>query len=139
MTALILYHKHPTSARTRFLQMAQGNVVGIDPLPTLSSYIEDADDVNETVVMHPGGLLKQAEGLFELDGGTLEVDTEFEEYVDTPDGNVRVYLAHFTTMDPPFDAVEAKGAKFIPLTDARQLPDTELLLLRKAYELVLGG
>ena len=49
-----------------------------------------------------------------------------------------VYLAHFTSIDPPFEAAEAAGAAFIDLTQARGLPAAELALLRLAYEHVLG-
>jgi len=49
-----------------------------------------------------------------------------------------VLLACFTTLDPPFAAVERRGGRFIPLTDTRDLPEVERLLLRRAYEHVLG-
>jgi len=56
-----------------------------------------------------------------------------------PDGCIQVFLARFTTIDPPFAAAATQGAEFVELPQARNLPSTELLLLRKAYELVIGG
>lgn len=141
-THLIMYHKHGSSARTRFLKLAYGGVCGFDPLPVLSQLI-DGEMVKhpsaKDVLHHPAPLVTKAEQSLGLSAGSLEAEGEFFEQVDVEGGPLDVYLARFTAIDPPFDAAEKNGAEFIDLTQARGLPGTELELLRKVYEFVLSG
>jgi len=134
-TRLILYHKHPTSARTRFLRLAHGGVCGLEALPSDAAI---ADDAGARVVGHPAMLLRAAERLLGLDSGRLEGDAGFHCRITAGGGTSDVFLAHFTDIDPPFNAADAIGAGFIDLTQARGLPPVELQLLRRAYEHVLG-
>lgn len=140
-TRVILYHKHHTSARTRFLRLAYGGVCAFGPLPELSQVWPDnrnSTDEDEKVVMHPGALAGQAERELGLSAGALEAQGGFRVGVDVPDGEIQVYLARFTAVDPPFELAEEKGARFVDLTQARGLPPVELEVLRKAYEYILG-
>jgi hypothetical protein len=132
---LILYHKHPTSARTRFLRLPHGGVCGLDALPADAVL---ADGAETTVVSHPAMLVRAAEQRLGLAAGSLEGDTGFHCRISTAGGPGDVYLAHFTEIDPPFGAADALGAAFIDLTQARGLAPLELQLLRRAYEHVLG-
>jgi hypothetical protein len=56
--------------------------------------------------------------------------------VDAPEGLIEVFLARFTSIDPPFDWAEQHGARFIDLTQARGLRDVELQILRRAQTIV---
>ncbi|MCF7991112.1 MAG: hypothetical protein K9M02_11780 [Thiohalocapsa sp.] len=132
---LILYHKHGTSARTRFLRLAHGGVCGPDALPAGA---ELGADEAPAVLTHPAMLLRAAEERFHLPRGSLEPDGGFRCSVSDDGETTEVHLAHFTAIDPPFAAVDAEGACFIDLTQARGLPAVELALLRRAYEHVLG-
>jgi hypothetical protein len=109
---LILFHKQKTSARTRFLRFA------------------------DTVLAC--GPLSAAEDRMALPAGSLEVVADFQRDVDTGDSTVPVVLAGFTSIDPPFAAAEAIGARFVPIIEARGLPPVELELLRHAYEVLIG-
>jgi hypothetical protein len=109
---LILFHKQKTSARTRFLRFAD-TVLAFGPVPA-------------------------AEVRMALPAGSLEIVDDFRMDVDTADGTVPVLLAGFTSIDPPFAAAEAIGARFAPITEARGLPPVELELLRHAYEVLIG-
>lgn len=109
---LILFHKQRSSARTRFLRFA------------------------DTVLAC--GPLQAAEERMALPAGSLEVVADFQRDVDTGDGTVPVLLAGFTSIDPPFAAAEAIGARFVAITEARGLPPVELELLRHAYEVLIG-
>ena len=136
---LILYHKHSTSARTRFLRLGYGGVCAFEPLPTLSSYIDDGDDFDDkdNIMLHPAQLISKAEQHMGLESGDLSADSDFHARVDTPSGVVHVYLARFTAIDPPFETVENIGGKFIALTEARGRPPAEMELLRQAYAVVM--
>ena len=70
--------------------------------------------------------------------GSLESEGGFRAKVEAPGGLIEVFLARFTSIDPPFEWAEQQGAKFIDLTQARGLPAVELQILRRAYEQILG-
>jgi hypothetical protein len=131
---LILAHKQSTSARVRFLCFAHG-ICAFAPLPRLSSFDEDAPA--QKVLHHPGVYLRPAEQRLGLPEGTLKQEPEFFAVVQTPDETIEVNLVLFATMDPPFAAAEAAGARFIAITEARNCSDVELGLLRHAYTILV--
>jgi hypothetical protein len=133
---LVMYHKQSTSARTRFLRFADG-LLAFDPLPE-GAVLRDEAAPQGSILPHPAQVLKRAEEKLGLAAGSLRVEAEFHAEVDTPDGEVTVWLAEFTSMDPPFAAAEAIGARFVALLEARGLPALELQLARRAYTAILG-
>ena len=134
---IIFVHKHGTSARTRFLRFSGNTVCGFEPLPKLSQLLDTAS--RSVIATHPAQFLKEAAGRLGLPVKSLEWEPEFNLWVDIPGGPVRILLFRFLEIDPPFAAAEAIGGCFIDLTEARDLPNVELLLLRRAYEVILGG
>lgn len=137
---IILFHKHPTSARTRFLRFAQDTVCGFSTLPKLSVVVDDAQALSRPVLQtHPSVLLKETVLRLKLPGDAVELEPDYGMWVEAPGGAIRILLGRFTAIDPPFQAAEAIGARFIDLTQARDLATVELLLLRRAYEVILGG
>jgi hypothetical protein len=137
-THLILYHKQSTSARTRFLRFRHGGVCGPEPLPADATVDDPGGGNAATLLTHPGMLLRATETALDLARGSLASDAGFHCRVFAGADSGDVYLAHFTSIDPPFEAADAAGAAFIDLTQARGLPPAELALLRLAYEHVLG-
>lgn len=136
---IVLFHKHGTSARTRFLCLPDNTVCGFAPLPKLAQIVNITDKPPVfPVESHPAMLLKEAAERLDLPSSALELEPEYGMWVAVPGGLIRILLARFTSIDPPFAAAEATGAHFIDLTEARHLPEVELLLLRRAYEVVLG-
>lgn len=133
---LIMYHKHPSSARTRFYKLAHGGVCGSDPLPVPAQLLDEPDS---SVVSHPGKLVSEMEQVLGLDAGGLEVDGEFHVWVDVAHGPIEVFLARFTDREPPFEAIAELGGELIDLGGGRSLAQVELELLRKAYECVMEG
>ena len=132
----ILLHKHRTSARTRFLRGPHGVCFPL-PLPSLSQRVES--DETPDVVAHPASLLKPLADWLGLPLEALELEREFFEVVETPEGRGPIYLVAFTAIDPPFDAAEKQQCRFISLMEARDIKPPELELLRIAYETVLEG
>jgi hypothetical protein len=131
---LILAHKQSTSARVRFLCFAHG-ICAFEALPPLSSF--DEATPAPLVVHHPVVYLRAAEARLGLTKGSLKHEPEFVAIVETPDELITVCLAVFTSIDPPFEAVEAVGARFIAITEARACSDVELNLLRNAYPVLV--
>ena len=137
---IIFFHKHGTSARTRFLRFANDTVCGFAPLPQLAAIIDETGTALQPAIeIHPAVLLKESTQRLQLPTSALELEGEYTMWVEAPGEAIRVLLARFTDIDPPFKAAEAMGARFIDLTQARDLSSVELLLLRKAYEVILGG
>ncbi len=132
---LLLAHKQKTSARVRFLRCPHG-LSAFEALPALSSVIEDPP--SHRVELHPGLYLRSAEALLGLDSGGLALEAEFSASVDTTDGPIRVRLATFTSIDPPFEIAERMGGKFIAITEARGCAAAEMELLRQAYTVLMG-
>jgi hypothetical protein len=132
---VILYHKQPTSARTRFLKFSHESVCAFDPLPKLSARVTQLP----STVHHPAAILHETEERLGLPRETLSNEGEYRQAIEVPGDTIEVLLASINTIDPPFEVAEQFGASFIDLTQARQLPQVELELLRAAYELVLGG
>jgi hypothetical protein len=132
---LILLHKQATSGRLRFLCLSSG-VVAFKPLPELAAL--RAEDYSPTVQFHPTAVVREAEIQLGLPEGAIVPEADFQAWVDTPEGDVPVLLAAFASIDPPFDAAERTGSRFIAITESRQLSEVERNLLRRAYEYVLG-
>lgn len=132
----ILFHKHHTSARTRFLRGDDGICFPL-PLPPLSRRVEG--EAAPDVVAHPAVLLKPLAEWLALPLEALALERAFFEVAETPDGRVPLYLVAFTTIDPPFDEAAARDCRFISLMEARGVSPTELELLRVAYETVMEG
>ena len=138
---LIVYHKQSTSARLRFLRFADRTVCAFGALPRLAAVVDEQEmeRFDPAVVPHPAPLVGRMEKSLGLPSGSVALDGEFLARVDVPDGPLTVYLAHFTTIDPPFAAAQAQGGEFIDLTQGRDLPPPELELLRRVYSHVMGG
>jgi hypothetical protein len=134
---LIMYHKQLTSARTRFLKLAYGGVCGFSALPALAK-IEEKPSEAPRVVSHPASVIREAETQLGLPSGSLEMEPGFRCEVAAGDERTEVFLARFTSIDPPFETAQAHGSTFIDLTQARGLPPVELDLLRRSYERILG-
>ena len=137
----ILFHKHHASARTRFICLHNGTVLYPQGLSELSQHLDETLPPPQPSVVepHPTMLLQELADSLGIEMDELELESEFEERVDVPGGVVRVYLVRFTSIDPPFELAEKLDGKFIDLTQARMLGDTELLLLRRSYEVIMEG
>jgi hypothetical protein len=135
-TRLIFYHKQATSARTLFVRF-NDSVCAFEPLPASAQLLDHAE--KQTLVIHPASLASQAEKRLGLNNGSLETDMEFKEEIATGEGNLIIYLIRFTAIDPPHKFIAPAGGKFISIMDARDLPTTELELLRRAYGVIMGG
>jgi len=138
-TSVILYHKQSTSAMTRFFRLDDGPVVIGQPLAKLSRVVTGEIEPDSTVVPHPGSIAAELERWLGLESGDLEADPEYQELIEVPGKIIRVYLARFKTIDPPFAEAEAVGASFITLTQTRGATPVELELLRTAYSAIMEG
>ena len=140
-TRFILYHKSSSSGRTVFFRPASGGVCVLGGLPKLAQITDEIikPDENKNIVTLPTTLLTEVASWLGLVKDELEIDSEYFEQVDVPDGLINIYLVRFKIIDPPFEAAERVGAKFCLLTELRDLAPTDLELLRQAYTSIMGG
>lgn len=130
---LLCCHKQSTSARTRFVRWPHG-MLAFAPPPAGATLQKSAPAARQ----HPAATLLDAARRLGLPEDSVRAETEFAATLETSDGEIPVVLAYFTTQDPPFAAVEKQGGKFVAITEARDVGEIELALLRRAYEILLG-
>lgn len=137
---VIMYHKYSTSGRTTFLMQDEG-VCLPERLPKLAQLVDEHtprhSGSSTNVVGHPSPLLRHVADWLAIPTDSLELDETFCEKVDVAGGPLTVYLARLTSIDPPFDAIERVGGRFIALTEGRGLAPAELDLLRRAYTVIM--
>jgi hypothetical protein len=132
----ILYHKQATSARTRFLRYANDSVCAFEPLPRLAQLL---DNPAVATLLHPTAVTRRLQQDMGFAAGSLKVEQGYRQFVEVPGSPIQIVLVGIDTLDPPFKLAERLDARFVDLTQARDLPAVELQLLRHAYELILGG
>ena len=64
---------------------------------------------------------------------------DFNHWVSTADGPVRVHLLRFTTFEAPKAALEPHGGVFRPISALRGGASVELLLAREVFNLIIGA
>jgi len=134
---LILYYNGAISGLTLFVQHPDESVCTPSPLPPLSSVLEEDDAPLNIGNTAPASIVSAISNAMALPANLLQANTGYREYVDTPDGIITVYLAHFNALDPPRQLMAEKGCKFRTLTELRNRPPAEMELLRRAYALVM--
>ncbi|NVK18810.1 MAG: hypothetical protein HWE30_08955 [Methylocystaceae bacterium] len=136
----VFFHKQPTSARMRFMVFDNGSVLSGPSLPVLNVVEEvERDYDDEDVVAFPDNglvLILDKIGVAKSDATMAFPDVAS---VDTADGFVPIHGVKFTEIDPPFDQVAEAGAKFIEMTQARQLSATDMEIIRRIYIHAMGG
>lgn len=131
---LILYHKHPTSAWTRFLRLAHGGICDTGRIPPEAELAPPPK-----LSTHPAMPLRSAAERLGLTADELVPDVGFRCGLRVGDAVEQVHLGHFVGIDPPFAAAAAVNAEFIDLVQARKvLVPAELALLRLVYNHALG-
>lgn len=133
---LLFFHKQRTSARLRFLMFADGLTA---PLPLApDAVLLPERNIPEKVVVHPAMLSLECARHFGLEREALKIDADYRVQGEDRGMLFTLLLAEFTTIDPPFDAAAAVGARFVAITEARGLGPAEREALRLAYSHLLG-
>ena len=139
-TRVIIFHKHPVSAKVRFLKQAYGGICGFEALPDLASVLDDeALEKEDNVFNHPTVVARQAEQFLGLDEEGLAIEPDYLERVDVPQGLVKVYLLGLKGHDTPDEQLAEQGASLHLITEMRNLPAAEMELLRRAYVAIMEG
>jgi len=143
-TRLILYHKHPVSARMHFLYFQyndrRGGVCAFKPLPKLAVRNDVSEyTCSDTLAVHPALIKTWGEQQFGLKSLSLQVEPEFCEHVEVPNGEITVYLAGVEGYEMPVGEMKQYHARFVSLMECVGIAPVEMLLLQRAYGVVMGG
>lgn len=138
-TRFIFFHKHPVSAKTRFLKLAHGGVCGPEALPLLSQLNEAFERDDEKIVLHPGQLTDIAAKSIGLNSSDLVMDLTYRQQVEIPHKILTVYLVGFKGHDTPDHHLAEQNHRFIAITQAFGMAPVEMELLRRAYATIMEG
>lgn len=136
----VFYHKQQTSARMRFLVFENGSVLSGDPLPALSVVEEvERDYDDEDIVEFPANELGQVLESIGLSKTQASLSFPDVATVETAQCQVPIHGVKLTEIDPPFDSIAEHGARFIEMTQARQLNAIDMEIIRRVYVHAMGG
>jgi len=139
-TRVILFHKHPISANLHFLSFPHGGVSAFKKLPTLSAIVDDTDDIDRFgITLHPAVVSAWAEKKLQLTSGSLRTEPEFHETIEVPNGHIQVFLTGIAS-DQALQETQAKNeVKLLGLLECIGMSPVEMLLLQRAYRVIMGG
>lgn len=132
---LVLCHKQKTSARLRFLLFPYG-VLAFEPLPPHAVISPSCSHAR--VELHPAAWAHQACKRLGLAHDAISAESGFHVEAHCQKNIVTILLATFTSIDPPFEMARRHDARFVPITELRQLSEVELDVLGHVYEYLIG-
>lgn len=132
---LIMYHKQFTSARILFFAL-NSSICHFDGLPP-ESKIVDSSIEGDRVIEYPENLMPNIKERLGLSKDILEIETTFKAIAKSEESESDIYLARFTTLDPPREQLADLGGKFISIIEARSFPSVEVELLGLAYSFLM--
>lgn len=127
----LVCHKHPISARLRFVRFPDGGICAPRPLPKLSVL---ADSGGISVAAHPAAALHTLCRTLQIADEKLMLLAECRTLVEIPGGLLPIYLTALVGDDPP---PLPPGHTLIGLPDCFALPPVERELLRAAYDYLM--
>lgn len=94
----------------------------------------------ESGAAHSAGMVFQATvERYGLNPAELERMDDFDAWMRTDTGPIRIHVLRFTTFAAPAAAIEPHGGVFKPISELRGSAMGELALLRRVFDLIMGG
>lgn len=136
---LILCHYDTYSSALLFARFG-ASVLAPVPLPEGTTPMPGTDHPGAAAPEYePAAALEALGAHYGLDTSQLSVVDDFEEWMSNGGEPIRIHLARFTGFDAPRDAIEGHGGVFKPISDMRGTAMLELNLLRRVFNLMVGG
>jgi hypothetical protein len=133
---VILCHFDTYSTALLFARYG-ASVLAPTPLPEGAGAIPAAEAAGAQY--EPAAALGALAAQYGLDTTQLRLVDGFNEWMSSADGAIRIHLARFMSFEAPRDAIEPKGGVFKPISEMRGMAALELGLLRRAFNLFMGG
>lgn len=132
---LIMYHKHSSSARVTFF-LLNNSICNFDGLPADAKIVDSTIEAEENID-EAENLIANSKKELGLSEDILKVEKQFRATALSDTSTFKIYLAGFTTIDPPSERLADLGGKFITITEARSLPSVEIKLLGLVYSFLM--
>lgn len=133
---VLLCHFDTYSAALLFARW-DGTLLAPAALPASAAPMAAPDDAG---VGHDGAAVMQAAcDRYGLNADELVRLDDFDAWMQTDDGPLRVHVLRFDTFEAPGEALAPHGGRFQHLTQLRGCPMIELNLLRQVFNLMVGG
>lgn len=133
---VILCHFDSYSAALLFARYGS-SVLAPTPLPEAARDMPAPDDAGEQHA--PAAVLDALTAKYGIDAAQLRLDEDFDAWLSSASGPIRIHLARFTTFEAPHQAIALHGGAFKPISQMRGMPTTELNLMRQVFNLIMGG
>ena len=133
---VILSHYDSYSTALVFARYG-ASILASTPLPQSAAPMPAPGDVADQ--HDPGAVLAAIVAQAGLDPTQLKLDNDFQEWMSSDSGPIRIHLVRFTALDTPRQAIEPLGGVFKSISEMRGLPMIELNLMRQIFNLTMGG
>lgn len=134
---VILCHFDSYSTALVFARWPDRSLLLPGPLPADAhsmAALEQADPA------YGADLVKQAAiAQYGLNPDELVYVDDFNQWIQTVDGPVRIHLLRFTTFEAPAHTLAPHEATFKPISELRGSAPVELGLVREVFNLIMGG
>lgn len=118
------------------------SILASAPLPESAAPMPAPGDVTDQHAAeqhNPAAVLEALVAQAGFDPTQLKLDDDFQEWMSSDSGPIRIHLVRFTALDATRQAIEPLGGVFKPISEMRGLPMIELNLLRQVFNLTMGG
>ncbi|GAB4063170.1 hypothetical protein [Uliginosibacterium sediminicola] len=134
---LILCHFDSYSTALVFARWPDGSLLAPAPLPATASLVEAPAELASVHAAQPvcaAGIAQLA-----LDEAELVYVGDFDAWAASEEGLIRIHLLRFTNFEAPAHRIEGAGGVFRPISALRGAAAIELPLVRKVFDLIMGG
>lgn len=84
-------------------------------------------------------VLAEAVAKYGLKPEDVKFQKDYDEWLQTSSGLVRIHLLRFFTFLAPKEAIEPYEGRFLPISELRGLPKVDLNVAKGVFNLILGG
>lgn len=131
---IILCHFDGYSTALRFV-LINGSVMLPNALPEDAQILADPVQSGD----QPKDVLFATLERFQVQPEQIELQDAFSGWVSGTGEAIQIHLAKFSTFEAPQKLIAPLGGIFKPISELRRLPSTELIMLRQAFNLMLGA
>lgn len=134
---VILCHFDSYSCALNFARSGD-TVLTPTPLPASVSDTPPPEPAGEQYA--PDAVLDAVITKYGLNAAQLKIDAGFEAWLSAGESApIRIHLVRISSPDIPHVAIEPLGAVFKPISQMRGMPPVELNLMRRVFDLIMGG